>query len=361
MKILDWYIIKKFLSTFFYMIGVFCVIAIVFDLSENVDDLITNEAPWNEVIFDYYLNFCFYFGNMLSAFIVFLTIILVTSKLAQRTEFIAMLSGGVSFNRLLFPYFLASSFLVGMSLLIAHVILPEANKTKVDFEFKYIHTKFHISDQHMYREIEPGTIAYFRSITAERKVGYKFALENWEDGRMVRKLMASKARYLEDEGPGRWLITNARVREINADGTEGLKFYAEIDTILPMELSDFGQRAEIISTMSYSELTDYIEAERLRGSGNVAFIEIEKYSRTSNAFAIYVLTLIGVVIASRKVRGGTGLHLFLAVVMGVIYIFALKMTTVAATNVGLPASVAVWVPNMLFLILGTYLYFRAQK
>lgn len=359
MKKIDWYIIRKFLTAFFYMIGAFCVIAVVFDLSENIDDLLNNKAPLGEILIDYYLNFCFHFGNMLSAFIVFLTIILVTSNLAQKSEFIAMLSGGVSFNRLLRPYFIASTFLVILSLAIAHLVLPDANKTKVDFTFKYINTKFYISEQNMYREISPGTIAYFRSITMERNVGYKFALENWENGKLVRKIMASKARFIEDSS--RWVLTAVRIREFQDDGSERLTHYNELDTILAMSLYDFGQRAEIMSTMNYTELTDYIERERLRGSGNVAFIEIEKYSRTSNAFAIYVLTLIGVSIASRKVRGGTGLHLFLAVIIGLVYVFAMKMTTVAATNVGLPAAWAVWVPNFLFAIMGVVIYARAPK
>ncbi len=359
MKLLDWYIIKKFLSTFFFMIGAFCVIAVVFDLSENVDDLMANAAPLDEIIVDYYLNFCLFFGNMLSSFIVFLTIILFTSRLAQQTEFVAMLSGGVSFNRLMRPYFIASTFLVLLSLLIAHILLPEANKTKVDFEFKYIHTRFLISDQHMYREIEPGTIAYFRSITADRNVGYKFALENWEDGRLVRKIMSAKANY--SDSTGMWKLTTVKVRDIHPDGTEAIRIESTIDTTLDMHFSDFAQRSEIISTMGYSELNDYIQSEKQGGSGNVAFIEIEKYSRTSNAFAIYVLTLIGVSLASRKVRGGTGLHLFFAVVIGLTYVFCLKMTTVAATTVGLPAYIAVWVPNVLFSILGLFIYVRDPK
>lgn len=358
MKKLDWYIIKKFLGAFFFMIAAFCVIAVVFDLSENVDDLITNDAPFSEILIDYYLNFCFHFGNMLSAFIVFIAIILITSGLAQRSELIAVLSGGVSFNRLLRPYFMASTFLVLMSLLIAHIILPEANKVKVDFEFKYIHTKFHISDHHMYREIEPGAIAYFRSITAERKVGYKFALENWEEGRMVRKIMASKAKSL---GDNQWRITNAKIRDIYEDGTEDIRHVAELDTVLNMAIDDFGQRKEIISTMNYNELNRYIEEVRASGSGSMAFVEIEKYSRTSNAFAIYVLTLIGVSIAARKVRGGTGVHLFLAIIIGLTYIFTMKIMTVAATNAGLPAAIAVWVPNILFFGLGIGIYLRAPK
>lgn len=359
MKKLDWYIIRKFLSSFFFMIGAFCVITVIFDLSETVDDLVTNNAPIKEIIFDYYLNLCFHFGNMLSAFVVFLTVILVTSNLAQKSEFIAMLSGGISFNRLLRPYFIASTFLVMISLLIAHVILPEANKTKVDFTFKYIHTKFHISDLNMYREVSPGTIAYFRTITVERNVGYKFAMENWEDGRLKRKIMASKARY--DEETDKWVLSTVHIRDFHEGGLETLRTIETLDSALNMKISDFGQRAEVISTLDYGELNDYIEKEKLRGSGQVAFIEIEKYSRTSNAFAIYVLTLIGVSISSRKVRGGTGLHLFFAVVIGLTYVFAMKMMTVSATNIGLPAAIAVWVPNILFLILGLIIYFRAPK
>ena len=359
MKKLDWYIIRKFLSSFFFMIGAFCLITVIFDLSETVDDLVTNQAPLKEVLVDYYLNLCLHFGSMLSAFVVFLTVILVTSNLAQKSEFIAMLSGGVSFRRLMRPYFLAASLLVVISLLIAHVILPEANKTKVDFSFKYIHTKFHISDKNMYREISPGTIAYFRTITAERNVGYKFALENWEGGELKRKIMASKARF--DEDSGRWALSAVQIRDFLEGGGERLRTYEQLDTALEMSLSDFGQRAEIVSTLNYAELNDYIEREKIRGSGQVAFIEIEKYSRTSNAFAIYVLTLIGVSIAARKVRGGTGLHLFFAVVIGLTYVFAMKMMTVAATNVGLTAAIAVWVPNILFLILGLIIYYRAPK
>jgi lipopolysaccharide export system permease protein len=157
------------------------------------------------------------------------------------------------------------------------------------------------------------------------------------------------------------VLNSARIRDFYPDGTEDVRIVGLLDTTLNMKFSDFAQRNEIVSTMGYTELNNYIQEEKQRGSGNVAFIEIEKYSRTSNAFAIYILTLIGVSIASRKVRGGTGLHLFFAVVIGLTYIFFLKMTTVAATTIGLPAYIAVWVPNFLFAILGGIIFFRAPK
>lgn len=358
MQILDWYIIKKFLGTFFFMIGAFCIIAVVFDVSENIEDLVNSEAPLNEILIDYYLNFCLFFGNLLSSFIIFLTIILFTSRLAQNTEVVAMLSGGISFARVMRPYFIASTFLVILSLILAHVILPIANRNKVDFEFEYTKT-FRISDQNMYREIAPGSIAYFRQITAEREVGYKFNLDQWEDGKLQSKLTASKAKFLPDEGI--WKLTDVRRRTIHDDGLETLEHFSELDTALSMRISDFAERKEIISTMGYTALKEHIEKVKKKGSGDETRIEIELYSRTSNAFAIYVLTLIGVSIAARKVRGGTGVHLFLAVLVGFAYVFCQKLTTVAATNVGMPAWLAVWVPNMLFLILGVVIYVRAPK
>ena len=152
LKRIDRYIIRKFLTTFFFMVGVFCVIAVVFDLMENIGRLLTNEAPLGGTLM-YYLSFCFHFGNLLSGFIVFLTIIWFTSRLAQQTEIIALLSSGMSFTRLMRPYFIASSVLVALSLLVSHFILPIANERKVEFEVEYVHVNFHISDQHIYPQI----------------------------------------------------------------------------------------------------------------------------------------------------------------------------------------------------------------
>ncbi|MEO0403492.1 MAG: LptF/LptG family permease [Bacteroidota bacterium] len=359
MKKLDWYIVRKFLGTFFFMIAAFCVVAVVFDVSENVEDLVNSEAPLSAIILDYYVNFCLSFGNLLSSFIIFLTIILFTSRLAQNTEIVAMLSGGVSFWRILRPYLIASGFLVTISLVLAHFILPIANQNKVDFEFTYTKPDYRISEHDMYREIGDDQIAYFRQITAERKVGYKFALEQWRDGRLTSKLTASKAKFIEQDSI--WRLTDGRIRSIYEDGTESIRLFSELDSTIDMVIADFGRRKEIVSTLGYQELKSYILEEESKGSGDVAMLEIELHSRTSNAFAIFVLTIIGMSIASRKVRGGTGVHLFLAVLVGFTYVFCQKITTVAATNVGMPAWIAVWIPNILFLILGIVIYIRAPK
>ena len=327
MRILDRYIIRHFLSTFFLMVALFCVVAVVFDVAENLERLIDNDAPWGLVFGEYYLSFCLALGNMLSAFIVFLTILLFTSRLAQRSEIIAVLAGGISFQRLMRPYLLASTLLVIGSLVLAHFILPASNQRKLDFEVEYIHKEFHIAEQHLYRELAPGTIVYMRSINAGRQVGYRFVLEQWEGDRLREKWMASKARWIEEEQT--WRVSNLRKRWWDADG-EHFEKVAVLDTALAMSIDDFGQRNEAMSTLGRRELKEAIAREKARGSGGERLLQLERHTRTSNAFAIYVMTLIGVSVASRRQRGGTGIHLLIGVVIGFVYVFSAKLTSVSA-------------------------------
>ncbi len=359
MKKLDLYIIKKFLGTFFFMIMAFMIIAVIFDISENLDEFLKSKAPWYKIITHYYLNFCFYFATLLSSFIVFLTIIWFTSKLAQQSEIIAVLSGGISYSRFILPYFMAASILVVIMLLFTHIVVPRANRVKYDFEVGYLKDPLTVSEKNIHREITPGTIAYFYAFHPETNSGDNFSIETWEQGALKKKLMASSAQY--NVANKTWTITNAQIRHYDNNHEIRLETRNKIDTILPMDDQDFGLRAEISSAMTMAELDTFINEQKLGGSGRVAQFEIEKYNRTAGPFAIFVLTLIGVSVASRKQRGGVGLHLMLAVVIGFIYVFISRMATVSAMNLGLSASLAVWIPNILFLFVGIFLYGKAQK
>ena len=358
MRIIDRYIIRNFLSTFFLMVALFCVVAVVFDVAENLERLIDNDAPWGRVFGEYYISFCLALGNMLSAFIVFLTILLFTSRLAQRSEIIAVLAGGISFQRLMRPYLVASTFLVLGSLLFAHFILPISNQRKLDFEVEFVHKEFHIAEQHLYREISPGTVVYMRSVNAGRQVGYRFVLEQWDGDRLEEKWMASKARWLEKEGT--WRVSNLRRRWWD-EGGEHFDKVAVLDTALDMRISDFGQRNEAMSTLNWDELKAAIQREKARGSGGERLLQLEMHTRTSNAFAIYIMTLIGVSVASRRQRGGTGIHILIGIVIGFVYVFSAKLTSVSATHAGVLPAVAAWTPNVLFGMLGIMLYRRAPK
>lgn len=355
---LDRYIIRQFLGTFFFILVVIMMIAVVFDISEKTQDFAEMRATTEEIILEFYVNFVVYYSNLFSGLLIFIAVLLFTSRLAHRTEVIAMLSSGVSFPRIMWPYFMAATMLAAMSLFVNHTVLPAANKVRLAFEEEHIRVAYHVDQKNIHREIAPGIIAYFETWNAEHRKGFRFSLEHWKEGELTSKLISDRAEY--DSVAGTWQVYDYLIREM--DGTrERIRRGARLDTALALLPSDMGQRWETSMAMSWSELNSYIEAKCAQGDDSVIPYLIEKHQRTSYPFATYVFTLIGVSIASRKVRGGTGLHLAAGVALVLLYIFAMKLTTVAATNAGLDPLIAVWLPNLLFAAIGVLIYRRAPK
>lgn len=355
---LDRYIIRQFLGTFFFILVVIMLIAVVFDISEKTQDFATMTATTKEIIFDFYINFIVYYSNLFSGLLIFLAVLLFTSRLAHRTEVIAMLSSGVSFPRIMWPYFVAATLLTVMSLFVNHTVLPAANKVRLAFEEAHIRATYFVDKKHLHREIAPGTISYFESWDAQEKRGFRFSLEHWENGVLTRKLTSDRAQY--DSLSGKWRVSDYLIRTMDGQA-ESIRRGDMLDTLINLKPSDMGQRWETSMSMSWTDLNAYIEAKNAQGDDSIIPYLIEKYQRTSYPFATYVFTLIGVSIASRKVRGGTGLHLALGVLLCLLYVFAMKLTTVAATNAGLNPLIAVWMPNVLFAIVGVLIYRGAPK
>jgi len=358
LKTLDRYIIRQFLGTFFFILVTIMLIAVVFDLSEKTQDLAEMTASTREIIFDFYFNFIIYYSNLFSGLLIFIAVLLFTSRLAHRTEIIAMLSSGVSFPRIMRPYFIAATILTCMSLITTHTVLPGANKVRLAFEEEHIRATYFVDAKHIHREISPGTIAYFETFKAHEQMGFRFSLEHWENGALTRKLTSDRAQY--DSLTGAWRV-NDYVLRIMSGGQEQLIRGQELDTIINLKPSDLGQRWETSMAMTWDELNTYIAAKSAQGDDSIVPYLIEKHQRTSYPFATYIFTLIGVSIASRKVRGGTGLHLAFGVLLVLIYVFAMKLTTVAATNAGLDPFIAVWTPNVIFGIIGILIYRSAPK
>lgn len=357
-KIIDLYIVKKFLSTFFFMMGIIMLIAIIFDISEKLDDLIEHHAKVSDIILKYYVNFVLYFGNLFSSLLIFISVILFTAQMANRTEIVAILSSGVSFKRLLVPYFIAATFLTLTSLYLNNFVIPKSNKIRLDFEEAFIRHGYHNFDRDIHKQLEPGLFVYFESFNVNRNVGYKFALEKWENDELKFKLMSDV--IIWDDTKEKWTVENYIIREI--DGLhESLRGGAALDTVLGIDPFEFKRRLNNIETMDTYELNDFIEAERLKGSDLIPYYEIEKHQRTSLPFATYVLTLIAVSLSSRKVRGGLGMHLAIGLLIAVSYILALKVTSVFATNAGLDAMLAMWLPNIFYGILAIILLIKAPK
>lgn len=358
LKTLDRYIIRQFLGTFFFILVLIMAIAVVFDISEKTEDFAKMSASVGEIVTRYYFNFVIYYANFFSGLLIFLAVILFTGRLAHRTEVIAALSSGVSFPRLMWPYFLAATVLAGIALVTNHFVLPYANKERLAFEEEHIRVAFQVKGKNIHREIAPGCIAYFESFNAQKKTGYRFSLEQWEDGQLQRKLLSDRATY--DSLTGRWQVYDYTILHI-ADADTRLERGALLDTLIPLAPVDLGQRNENAMSMTTAELDRFIAQERARGSDTMAFYQIERHQRSSAPFATYVFTLIGVSISSRKVRGGTGVHLAMGVLLILLYIFGIKLTTVAATNAGMDAFLAVWLPNLLFTLVGVWIYRTAPK
>ena len=334
------------------------IIAVVIDISENIDSLMESGATVAEIIMQYYLPFCVFFGNLLSPFIIFLAMIWLTSMMAQRSEVVAILSGGVSYTRFLFPYGVIAVFMTAVILVASHFLVPFSNRIKFDFESQYTRGAHHYS-YNIHRELEKNKLYSFHHIDDKKQSGYHFTIEDWDNGALERKLFASKAQY--DTVNEIWQLFNVVERNYLPNGREQLKIVGDIDTTMALRFIDFDAPDELVFNMTTPELSDYIQQEQDKGSNKVAALKLEKYLRTANAFSILVLAFIAVPIASRKKRGGLGLHIFLAIIIGIVYVFFSRMSSVAATNVGLPAEVAVWFPNVMYLILGILIYRKAPK
>ncbi|MBN2175964.1 MAG: LptF/LptG family permease [Bacteroidales bacterium] len=358
MKKIDYYIIKKFLGTFFFAISLLVIIIIVFDLSEKIDDFIEKKPPLNEIIFSYYLNFIPYFVNLFSYLFTFISVIFFTSKMAYNSEIIAILSSGVSYRRFLLPYLFSAVFLGLLSFYLANFLIPRTNQKMMQFEKAYIRNPYASSDINIHMQISPGTFVYLETYNARTNTGYKFSMENFKNDRLVYKLNAERITW--DSISGLWKIRNFTKRIIEKND-EIIQKGDELDTLINMHPREFTFILEDIKTMNFMELRDFIEKERLKGSKSIKDYEVEKHKRIAFPFATLVLTLIGVSISSRKVRGGIGMHLGLGITITFAFILFLQITTVFATNGNLAPWLAVWIPNFIFTAIGLVLLKLAPK
>lgn len=360
MKLIDLYIIRKFLGTFFFTMALILSISVVFDLSEKIDQFLASDAGVWEVASKYYFNFIIHFGNLFSALFIFISVIWFTSKMSSNSEVVAILSSGVSYPRFLFPYFIGATILTLLSLYLNHFVVPHSNEVRIDFENQYMgSTHWHSSD-HIHRQVGTESLIYFQSYRPRYQRGHHFSLEKWGEDRrdLEYKLFATRAEW--DSSKAEWKLNNVMVRRFTEHG-DTIQRWPTMDTALSFTPNDLWQKVSSAKTMTYSELDRKIEEERRKGSEDVVHYRLEKHKRSSYPMATYVLTLIGVSIASRKVRGGLGLHIAMGLAVAVSYIFFMKIFTVAATNAGLDPFIAVWIPNGIFLLIALIIYYLAPK
>ena len=359
MKKLDLYIIKKFLGTYVFMIMVVMSISIIFDISEKLSDFMDpeNELSIADIVLGYYPYFFIHYANLFSSLIIFLSVLWFTSFMSQRSEIIAILSNGISFWRFSRPYMIASTFLLVISLFMNHLIAPIANQNRLEFENLYTNYNVNFKDVHL--EIKKGTLVSYRQFVGNKTMVRRMWIEQWEEvanNKWILKSDMQVEKAYGDSVSNNWELNNVFIRQVN-NTNEETQFYNQIDTTLNFNLTDLGHRSEITFAMTTPELVKFRKKEEQKGNATT-FIDIAKYERSAYPFAAYILTIIGISVASVKSREGVGKNLVIGLGFGLVYIFFMKMTTVAATNIGLYPIVAVWVPNLIFSCIALYLFYR---
>ncbi len=355
-KTLDFYITKKFLGTFFYAIALILSIAVVFDVSENLDEFLSKDIPGRVIIFEYYLNFIPYFANLFSPLFTFIAVIYFTSKMAYNTEIIAILSSGVSYPRFMRPYLVSALILASFSFVLGNYIIPPANKTLNEFKGKYINQNKVAIERNIHRQIEPGVYIYMQSFNANN-VGYKFTMERFEDSKLVEKLTADNIRW--DKDTKKWVINNYWKRIIYNDHEELEKGY-RIDTTLNMTPNDYKIVKNEMETFTTPALKAEIAKMKMRGVNSLEW-EVEKHRRVAGPFSAFILTIIGAGLASRKIKGGLGLHLGLGLLLSFSYILFMQISTVFALSGNTPPIIAVWIPNLGYSIIAFFVFRWAAR
>ena len=358
MQKLDWYILKKFFGTFFFTLSLILLIVIIFDVSEKIDDFLEHELSIKTIIFDYYLNFIPYFGNLFSPLFIFISVIFFTSKMANNSEVIAIQNSGMNFSRFLRPFIIASIILGILSFLLGNFIIPPSNSKRIDFENKYLRNKYYSNKKNIHIQILPNQYIYMQSYNSKREIGYKFTIEKFNDNKLISKLKSDYAQY--DSINNVWQINNYEIREFK-DEKQIIKKGIRMDTTINLHPSEFTKRKSLVETMNFFELNNYIKREEMRGSEQIISHKIEKHKRIAFPFSSIILTLIAVAIASRKIRGGIGMHLGIGIIIAFTYILFMQISTTFAINSNLDPKLSVWIPNFLYVILSLVLLNKAQK
>lgn len=349
---------RKFLGTFLLAIVLVMAITIVFDLTEKLDKLTEHNAPLDKIIFEYYLNLLPFYFNMFSPLFVFISVIFFTSKLAGNSEIIAMQASGISFRRLLWPYFLTATLIAIFTFLFASYIIPPANKTRLAFENVYVRSYKESSIDNVQMEVDKGIILYLEDFDIKNKRGHNLSLERFNGKTLVSRLTAHRVYW---DTLTRWTVENYSIRDFNGMEEKLTRNLGRLDTTINVIPTDLFVSIKEAPQMNNTELSEYIDRQRSRGLGNIKAFESEYHTRIANSFAAYILTLIGVTLSARKVRGGTGANLGIGIALSAAYVLFSTFSTSFSVNGTMSPLLAAWMPNIIFAIIAAFLYRKAPK
>ncbi len=361
LKKLDWYIIKKFIGTYFYSIALIISISIVFDINENLAKFTQYHAPLRAIVVDYYMNFVPYFANLFSPLFVFIAVIFFTSKLAGNSEIISMLAAGVSFKRLMRPYMISAALISIMTFFLGAYVIPKGTIIRQNFETIYKNKKKNTSAENVQLQVGKGVIAYIQHYDNNLKKGYGFCLDKFEDKKLVSHMTASEIQYdTISDSKYHWKARNWRIRQLKGM-RETITSGSVKDTTIMMEPTDLVFSKGQQETFTSPQLRDYISKQIDRGSGNVVQYEVEFHKRIATSFASFILTTIGLSLSSRKRKGGMGLYLGIGLALSFTYIMLQTVSSTFAINADTPPMLAAWIPNIIFTVVAYFCYRKAPN
>ena len=353
-KLFDLYIIKKFLGTYIFSILLLLAIVVMFDINEKLDAVLT--APWEETVFDYFMNFLPYFANQFSPLFTFIAVIFFTSKLADNSEIIAMLSSGISYKRLMVPYMVSAAVIALSSYLLAAYVIPPANVKRIEYTNKWVKNKSVNYGTNIQLQVTPGVIAYMSRYDNKTKTGYRFSLEQYDKKILKSRLTAQSIKY---DTLNRWVLQDYSIRNFN-NLRETISYGSKKDTMLNMEPKDFLISKNDQEVLTTPQLKTYIERQKNRGVANIKNFEIELHKRYAMTAAAFILTIIGLTLSSRKVKGGMGVNIGIGLLLSFTYILFTTVTSTFAVSGYTSPMVAMWIPNFVYIFIAIYLYRKAS-
>lgn len=354
-KILDRYIIRKFLGTYVFAIILLLAIVVMFDINEKLDSFI--KAPLKATIFDYFLNFLPYFANQFSPLFTFIAVIFFTSKLAGNSEIIAMLSTGMSFRRLLRPYLVSAAIIAAATYVLSAYIIPPANIKRIEYSNNYVKNKRVDYGSNIMLMVSPGQIAYMNRYDNFTKTGHRFSLESFDSEKRLKSRLT--AQIIKWDTLYRWQVRNYVQRDFR-DDREYITNGSQLDTTIAFEPRDFLISSNDHEMMTSDQLSEYISRQKQRGVANIKTFEVEQQRRIAMTAAAFILTIIGMTLSVKKVKGGMGLNIGIGLVLSFSYILFMTITQTFALSGLTSAFVAMWIPNFIYTIIAIFLYRRAS-
>lgn len=383
MRLLDRYILKKFLSTYFFVVMILLAVITVIDLTEKMDKYA--EANLSAmVIIAYYVDYIAWIGNLITPITIFIATVYVCSQMAGHTEIIAILSSGVSFKRMLLPFFIGSLFVAMISFVLNGWIIPNSNKDMVAFELQYFKSRYNFDKQNVHIQIAPNTIMYLQSYQNASRTGYHFTLDKYDGNRLLEKLTAS--RIVWDSTKLKWTAYDWRIdtidyvfeKFIHGDSVsksnnallvhnntlpdsivlpaKGETSSVPLDTALAINPSEFESDYRRYEGLTFNELSDYIRTLQARGSAGIEVYQVEFHARIASVFTIFILVFMGVIVSSRKSRGGTGLQIALGFLLSFVFIVFFMLFRTFAEKGAIPPQISVWIPSITFAIIAGVMY-----